>query len=184
MTTFDFNKVREFADALNRKLDLCDHGEGDACATIETSLELYAECCCSFYGAVRQWARDVFAGRVAFDATTERMWLAELERLYSRSMNLSGIIAHLEAPCYALDEGRNLGYALFCLNHLRDNWTTPRLAVGPSARRQLSPDQVATAKEKLAALPPPSKDWEPTYSDQRVRFHKVRSHFREQNARP
>jgi hypothetical protein len=183
MTTFDFNKVREFADGLNGKLDRCDHGEGDQCATIEKSLELYAECCCSFYITARNWARDVFTGKVAFDATTEQMWLAELERLYTRSMKLSGVIARFQAPCYTLDEGRHLTYALFWLDYLRDNWRTPRLAVGPSARRKLSPENIAKAKEKLASLPSLPKDWEPSNLDQRVRLHKIRSFHREQTAR-
>jgi len=184
MTTFDFNKVREFADDLNGKLDRCDHGEGEACATIEKSLELYAECCCSFYTAIRQWARVVFAGRVAFDVTTERMWLAELERLYARAMRLSGLIANFQTPCYTLDEGRNLGYALFLLTRLRDDWKTPSIAVAPSARRQLSSEKIAKAKKKLASLPPLPKNWEPSNPDQRLQFHKLRSSLMKQNVRP
>jgi hypothetical protein len=185
MTTFDFTAVRKLADGLNEKLDRCDHGEGAECATMESALRLYAECCCDFYFAAREWARDVFAGRVAFDATTEQTWLAELERLYQRAVKLADVILELDAPCYALDEECRLQSAVWSLTRLRENWVTPQYAVGPSARRQLSDEMIASAKRQIASLPPLPTDWEPSYPDQRGWLHRIRAERSKiKNARP
>lgn len=175
MTTFDFTQVREFADGLNAKLDQCDHGEGNACATVEKSLELYAVCCCDFYRRVRQWHSDVFYGRVAFDPTTEQTWRAELERLYARALGLADVVRQLEPHCYKLDEKCALESAVWYLSRLRDEWVTPQLAVGPSARRQLNPKAAEDARQRLRSLAPLPKDWEPAYPDQKRLFHRVRS---------
>ena len=173
MTTFDFKQVREFADGLNDKLDRCDNGEGNECATIENALRLYAACCCDFQMKLRQWARDVFAGRVAFDSTTEQTWRAELGRLYDRALKLTELVAQIEVKCYRLDEQCALESAIWNLGRLRDNWVTPKLAVSPSARQQISP--TADTCLRIASLPALPKDWEPSNADQRSLFRRIRS---------
>jgi hypothetical protein len=58
---------------------------------------------------------------------------------------------------------------LWDLDRLLKGWVTPKLAVGPSAKRWRYPDQAATeeGRRRVASLPPLPADWQPV--DPRLR---------------
>lgn len=181
MTTFDLAQVQEFASAINAQLDRCDHGEGAQCATIEAALNLYADCCCQFVDKVRQWARDVFTGKVAFNLKTEQSWKLELTKLYERARSLAEFARRAEFKCWQLDEQKKLDAAIWHLERLINGWVTPKLAVGPSARRKLDGNAIAEARRRIASLTPLPPNWEPEDPVQRAWLHKARS-FRTKTA--
>jgi len=173
MTTFDVNQVKDFADTLNAELDQCENGEGLQCHTIDSSLSYCAERCCRFTDAVRRWGRDVFAGKIAFDAAVEQLWKAELSQLYNRALKLHAIGTQFEAECFVFDGKRKLEASLWNLHQLvAGGWVTPKLSVGPSARQQLAFD--AVDRQVLESLPPLPADWIPSDPGQAAQLRRVR----------
>ncbi len=177
MTTFDFNQVREFAANVNAKLDECENGEGLQCGLIDATLSCCAQQCCKFADGLRQWARDVFSGRVAYDTAAEHLWRAELDKLYDRAVNLLGVSVQAEASCYVLEGQRDLQSSLWNLSQLRTAWVSPKLSVGPSARQAFPADPASlnAFREKIASLPPLPPDWKPHDPRQAVLIPKSQS---------
>ena len=177
MTTFDLVEVRNFATALNVRMNRCDSGEGMECATLDETLRQLATLCCEFREEVRQWGRAVFAGRVAFDPEVERVWIDEGVQLYSRAVDLLAYGGSAEEPCYVLDGKAMLQSALLPLYQILMGWVTPMLAVGPSARQGL-PLKPATAEEvrlRIASLPPLPANWQPVDPRQRSQYRRLRN---------
>ena len=115
-------------------MDQCEHGEGTECATLDACLN----CCADllhFTRKVRQWGRNVFAGRIAFDADADQLWRAEAAHLFLQGNAVMGDWPLAEVPCWDLSGQSRLEAALWNLHQLRDGWVTPKLAVGPSARQ-------------------------------------------------
>jgi hypothetical protein len=156
MTTFDSQQVRNLAADLNAQLDRCDNREGIECYKVDVALDEYAQCCCRFAEALRQWGRDVFAGRVAFDPNAEQLWKAELLQLCSRAMTMLSLGRQAESICFELEGQTKLKAALWSLSRLHAGWVTPALAVGPSARTDpFSDDALGNfARERIASLVP------------------------------
>ncbi len=102
MTMFDLAEVREFTANLGAEMTRCDNGEGMESATVAAVLHSYADICSAFCEKIRQWGRDVFAGRVAFDQKVEQLWRAEGLRLYSRALEMASYGVKIETPSYVL----------------------------------------------------------------------------------
>jgi len=154
MTTFGFQQVRDYAAGVNAELDRCDNGEGGFCDMMDQALELYASRCCTFTNDVRRWARDVFAGRVAFDPGAEQLWKAELVQLYERATKVASMGGEIEEPCFQLSGLNKLRAALWGMNQLITGWVTPRLSVAPAARQGFPADLADEARRRIATLPP------------------------------
>lgn len=163
MTTFDLPEIRGFTANLVARLNQCDNGERMQCATLDAALRHYAALCCEYRDGVRQWGQAIFAGRAAFDPDVERVLRDEGGRLYARAVELLGRGRKAEGACYALDGDAVLRAELWELRRLLDGWVTPKLSVGPAARRglALTPEAAAEAKRRVEALPPLPADWQP-----------------------
>lgn len=172
MTTFDLADVRRFTAEIGTRLDRCDNGEGMECANLDATLRHYAALCCEFRDGVRAWGRSVFAGRLAFDAETDRTWHDEGARLYARAAEFLADGKHAEGGCYVLNGQTALRSALWGLHQLLTPWVTPKLAVGPAARQgsTLTGEVLGAAQEESAGLPPLPADWRPTDSKQQARL--------------
>lgn len=181
MTTFDLKQVNKVAETVNAEMDQCGHGEGVNCATIETIVTCYANGCCSFMQQFRKWTNDVFAGRVAHNEQAERSWQLELTKLRDRAMQLANYVTQAESMCHSLDEENRLCAVIYDMDWILQNWVSPKLAVGPSARRVLKPELVEAARRRVAALKPLPKDWKPYGEDQQKMYQKLRSVTKSKN---
>jgi len=176
MTTFDIADIRGFAADLDERMNRCDNGEGMECADLDGTLRHYAALCRELRKNIRSWGRAVFTGRIAFDPEVEKVFRDEGKQLYSRAVQLLDFGDRAEGVCYMLDGQIFLRAALFDLQKLLNHWVTPQLAIGPSARQKntLTPEQVAEARRRIAALPPLPADWEPTDPRLKMRINKLR----------
>lgn len=181
MTTFDLKQVNEFAQEVNAKLDRCDHGEGIGCTTIEAFLSCYAGNCCDFIQKLRKWRGDVFSGRVAYNEQAERSWQLELTKLRDRTKKLADYATQAEAMCHSLDEENRLCNTIYEMDSILKEWVSPRLAVGPSARRTLKPEAVEAARRRIASLKPLPKDWKPYGEEQQKMYQRFRSVIKSKN---
>ncbi|WP_406697861.1 hypothetical protein V5E97_03335 [Singulisphaera sp. Ch08] len=177
MKTFDLAEVRNFAAYLDSQMRLCDNGEGIECSTLDIALQHYAKLCCDYSNEVRQWGREIFTGRVAFDPKVEQAWREEGLRLFSRALEMASHGQSVEGPCYILDGQKLLWAALFKLHRLLDGWVTPKLAVGPSARQglALNPSAAEEAHRRIDSLPPLPRDWQPVAPHQQALYRKLRT---------
>lgn len=175
--TFELADVRDFAADLNARMDRCDNGEGMECSSLDATLRHYAALCCEYLDKVRQWGREVFAGRVAFDTEVERVWRDEGNQLYGRATEILLYGQTAEVECFTLDGQDALQSALWELYHLLDGWVTPKLAIGPSARQGLAldPEAAEEALRRLESLPPLPNGWQPDDARQRWRYRKLRT---------
>ncbi len=162
MTTFDLAEVRGFTADIHARMNRRDNGEGSECAALNADLRRCDELCREFCDQVRQWGLAVFSGRVDFDPEVEEVLKEDGRRLSSRAMELWRYSQAFETPCSNLDEQVHLKDALWDLDRLINNWVTPKLAVGPSARRWMIPGSAATEEEikRVASLPPLPVDWQ------------------------
>ena len=175
MVTFDSNQVQTYARSVHAKLDQCADGEGMICEGLDKKLTYFADRCWEFSQEIRHWANDIFAGRVGYDPVAEQFWIAELQRLLERAEKewVSG--AQAETDCFLLDGRAKLGAALWTLSELMNPWVSPRLAVGPAARRKLSIDTSSDEfKSRIASLKPRPKDWMPRDKEQAARYKAIR----------
>lgn len=162
MTTFDLAEVRGFTADIHARMNRRHNGEGSECAALGADLRHYAELCREFCNQVRQWGLAVFSGRVELDPEVEEVLKEDGRRLYSRAMELWRYSEGSETSCFSLDEQVHLKDALWDLDRLINRWVTPKLAVGPSARRWMIPGSAATEQEinRVASLPPLPVDWQ------------------------
>ncbi len=144
MITFDLAEVSNFTADIDARMD----------RTLDGTLRHYAELCHEFRDGIRRWGRAVFSGRVEFNPDVERVWLKDGRRLYSRAKDIYASGLKSTGPRESLENLAALETALGDLDRLLTGWVTPRLAVGPSARRRLKPDQAATEEElqRVASL--------------------------------
>ena len=176
MTTFDLSEVLGFAADLDSQMDRCDNGEGIECSTLDAALVRYANLCCKFRDQVREWGRAVFSGRVAYDPDVECAWLDEALRVYKRATDMWTHGQESEGQCYILEGRIFLQAALWDLYRLLSGWVTPKLAVGPSARRERAAangpftDEV---RRRVASLPPLPSSWQPDHVSQRALYRKA-----------
>lgn len=176
MLTFNLQEVRKFTADIGTKLDACDNGEGMECATLESSLQNYAEACCEFCENVRKWGQSVFSGQTQFNREVELMWIEEGKQLYRRAFALWSQSKAAELPCFRLEGQPILQASLWQLYRLVFEWVSPKLAVGPSARHPITnPVDIDKIKDRIASLPPLPPNWEPSDKRQRLIFRKSRS---------
>lgn len=172
MNGFGLAEAKLFAANLESRMDRCDNGEGLECAGLDNTLRNYAKACCEFREAVRQWGREVFSGRAAFDPEVESLLLSEGVKLYSRALEMSAYGERAEVPCYTLDGQGELQSALGALYRLLRGWVTPKLAVGPGAREG-GGTLTAEIRNRIESLRPLPADWQPADPRQRARYRKL-----------
>ena len=177
MTTFSLDCVKAYVASLDERMIRCQNGEGMECATLDAVLRHHARLCCEFLEQIRRWGRDVFAGREPFDSAVERLWLDEGSRLLGHAMELYASGATAEGPCYVLEGQRSLASALFDLTRILEGWTSPELAVGPSARGGLASDSsaIAEVRRRLDALPPLPAEWSPDDPKQQAMYRLLKN---------
>lgn len=156
MKTFDYEQVGAVIAPLKARFEDCTHGEGNACATLDSHLQCCASICFEVVQAVKKWARAVFSGEVIFDPAAESRWRSELAQLHSQAIRVWQVSRKAEVPCYELPGQSELASVLWEMQWLLDNWISPKLSVGPMARSKvkLSDEQKAGVREQLSALPP------------------------------
>ncbi len=155
MKTFDYEQVSAILSPLKAKFQDCAHGEGDQCSTLDKQLDCCAEICFEVHATLASWARDVFAGKIAFDREAENLWRAEVAQIYSQAKRVWQIGRRAEMPCWDLPGQSKLETALWHLNFLLQDWVSPKLSVAPSARvtLQLGRDESVVIRQQLADLP-------------------------------
>jgi len=156
LKTFDYEQVDAVLSPLRAKLDDCAHGEGNACETIDKHLECSATICFELAEAVHKWAREVFSGEVVFDPDAEQAWRAAIKQFYLKARRIWQVGRKAEVPCYELPNQCLLEAAMWHLKLMLDEWVSPKLSVGPSARARvrLNEDERDAVRKQLAALPP------------------------------
>jgi hypothetical protein len=155
MKTCDFEQVSATLEPLKAKFKDCAHGEGNACEKIDNQLDCCAEICFQMVQLFKQWSHGVFCGAVLFDPASEKLWQAEIVQIYLRAVKVWQSGRKAEIPCYELPGQNKLSSALWHLNWLLEQWVTPKLSVGPAARRnlKLTEEQRDLIRKQLAALP-------------------------------
>jgi hypothetical protein len=159
MKTFEYEQVNAILSPLKAKFQDCAHGEGNQCETLDKHLDCWAEICFEVHAAFVTWAKNVFAGKIAFNREVENLWRAELAQIYSQAKKTWQIGRKAEVPCWDLPGQSKLETALWHLNFLLQDWVSPKQSVAPSARvtLQLNADQSAAIHQQLADLPAPAK---------------------------
>ena len=177
MTTFDLAEVRGFTADIHARMDRRVNGEGSDCAALDADLRRYTELCREFYDQVQQWEDAVFSGRVVFHPEAERVWKEGGWRLHSQATEILNRGQDTEAVCYDLAWKRDLQDAIEDLYEMLDGWLTPKLSVGPAAKRWRYPDQAAIdeARRRVASLPSLPSDWQPSDPDQQEVSRKLRT---------
>lgn len=175
MTTFDLAEVTKFTFDLRARIDECENGEGMECANLESTLRNCAKWCDEVRIAIREWGKGVFAGRVAFDAEVEQMFIAEGRNVYQHARDVLSLGKASEDECYVLSGPAFLQAALWRLDQLLRNWVTPTPAIGPSARLGLPLSGAAAeeARQRVAALQPLPAEWQPNDLGQQNRWRKL-----------
>jgi hypothetical protein len=151
MKTFDCEQVNAALSPLKAKFRDCAHGEGNQCETLDKHLDCCAQIRFEVHAALATWARDVFAGKVAFDSEAENLWRAEVSQIYAQAKRIWQIGRKAEVPCWELPGRSKLETALWNLNYLLQDWVSPKLSVAPSARVQLrlDADELAAIRQQL-----------------------------------
>ncbi len=177
MTTCDLAEVCDVTADIRARMNLYENGEGSECAVSDADLRRYADLCREFRDQVEQWGDAVFSGRVEFDPEAERVWKEEGWRLHSRASEMWNRGRMVEAPRRTLERQDALGAALEDLSELLNGWLTPKLSVGPAAKRWRYPDQAATeeGRRRVASLPPLPSDWQPSDPGQQESDRKLRT---------
>jgi hypothetical protein len=177
MTTFDLAEVRGFTADIHARMDRRVNGEGSDCTALDADLRRYTELCREFYDQVQHWEDAVFSGRVVFDPDAERVWQEGGWRLHSQATEILNRGQETKAVCYDLECKRELQDAIEDLYEMLDGWLTPKLSVGPAARRWRYPDQAASdeARRRVASLPALPSDWQPTEPAQQETYRKLRT---------
>jgi hypothetical protein len=150
------------------------------CASLDDTMRYYAGLCHELREKVRQWGREVFAGRVAFDPEVEKVWLDEIFRIYGTSVEAMAYGRAAEEECFILEGAQALRAALWDLECLLQNWRSPTLSVSPSARLglPLQPTAALAARRRIESLPPLPANWQPIDSGQNSKYLKLQKQSR------
>ncbi len=160
LATFDLPTVRRFAAELDSRRAGCN-GEGMFCSDLDETLGCHVAVCQELLGAVTQWAREVFSGRIAFDSEVELVFKAELQRALNEARPLAEHGREVETECFSLERLGSLESYLAHFTFLLKNWVSPQKSVAPAPR--VSPDEAADRqiRERIADLPPLPEGWQP-----------------------
>jgi hypothetical protein len=167
--------LRRFFDDLNDRARRCDNAEGMICSTLDESIDHYVQLCRELRECVNQWARAIFTGRVAFDQAAENLLKEEMSSLLHRAKQVAARGRAMDGQCFVLQGLNSLHFHMADLNYLLDNWVSPRVAVSPAPRVQLSNAVEQQVIERLKSLSPMPSDWCPTDPEQLAIFQKQRS---------
>jgi hypothetical protein len=176
MAPYTIEEARRFTGELEAKQSRCDNNEGNFCSTLDATLSTYADICCDFHEAVRNWASAIFRGDCAYEEAVERHFLFTGAKLLHAAAAILPYAIRAENRCYQLEAKASLELAGNRLADLLDNWVTPEVAVGPSRRlaKSLTREQIESAKLKIAGLPPLAAEWQPYSESQRRLLRKIR----------
>lgn len=174
MMTYDVDGIQQFTANLSAKIAGCENGEGMECATLDAALSRHADICCEFVTAVREWAHDVFTGKIPFDPEAERVWREQGEKLYYSLLEWVELGKAAEAPCYQLDGGSVILWPVSDLAQILKNWVSPRLAVSPAARHLPGVEEIEGARNRLETLPALPAEWRPENRQQAAMFRRLR----------
>jgi len=136
--TFDYEQVSTVLARLKAKFEDCAHGEGNACETLEKHLQCCAAICYEVIESLRNWANGVFTGEVIFDPDAEKIWRLELTQIYARATEMWQIGRKAQVPCWEIPGQGMLASALWDMRWLLDNWVSPKLAVAPMPRSNVT----------------------------------------------
>src|SRR5205814_1847268 len=125
------------------------------CETLDKHLDCCAEICFEVHAAVVDWAKNVFAGKIAFDREAENLWRTEVSQIYAQAKRVWQVGRKAQVPCWELPGQSKLETALWHLSFLLQDWVSPKRSVAPSARvtLQLGADESAAIRRQLANLP-------------------------------
>ena len=82
-TTYDIESVRRFARDVEGRRTICN--EQDFCSELDQHIHCLADLCEAWYGEVRNWAKEVFTGRVNFDPQVEAFFQVELQNAANKA---------------------------------------------------------------------------------------------------
>ena len=175
MTIVDYNQVREYSEGIIAKLDSCENRDGIECAAIDSTMKNCAKYYCEFLGKLGEWGRDIFYGRVAYDAAAEAFWKAQLVHFVERAETLLNHGIEAEDDCNFLEGRNSLAWAVYRLQYVMNYWVTPKIAVGPSARQKPFSDAklVEQIRNRVNGLPQLSADWTPDNPRQKVVLSRI-----------
>lgn len=173
----DLPAVPDFAADFEARLNRCEVGAEEACRSLDGRIDRYVTLSRDLRGYINNWAGQIMAGRIEFDAAHEAALKAEVRRVVqaAKPVALDGW-----AKCSACAPFTDLPGLPALLRHLEDfegllrNWVSPRLAVGPAARVVIPEAAAQQMRERLASLPPLPADWRPADPAQRAQFEQHR----------
>ena len=160
LTTFDLPSVQQFAT--HRDLRRSQrHEEGSCCIDLDELLGRHVTTCEELRGSVDHWAREVFAGRIAFDPEVERVFKDELQRTLSEARPLAEHGRAVETDCFSLEQLAALEDCVAHFTFLLTNWISPQRSTAPAPRVSLGEAIDQQIRERIATLPPLPTDWQP-----------------------
>jgi hypothetical protein len=174
LATFDVTAVRHFTEELNERLRVCDTGEGMVCSTLDDSITFHVKLCEEFWTGINQWARAVFTGKIKLDLDVEEIFKSEAQKLLEHAKPVAARGRAMNWQCYELAGLNALHFHIVGLDYLLENWVSPKSAVGPAPRVQLTDATTDQVIQHLARLAPLPSDWHPTDPEQLAVFQKHR----------
>jgi len=161
LATYDLPAVRRFATELDEQRSNCN-GEGMFCSDLDAAIGCLADVCLKLYGAITEWAREVFAGRVPFEREVEVIFKAELRRALDDANPLVKRGREVATECFTLERLEDLESWVSDFEFLLTNWVSPQQAVAAAPRISSGDAANKEIGELLRDLPPLPAGWCPT----------------------
>ncbi len=129
----------------------CDSGEGMIFSNLDETIAFHVRVCERLQNFVRNWANEVFTGRISFSPESEAALKNEIQEVLTQARKVAQRAIELKGVCYQFEHLNLLcKYVLFFESQV-ENWISPKLSVSPAPRVTLSPktDQEITENIKL-----------------------------------
>ena len=153
LTTYDVNAVKNFAHQLDERRSRCDcHVEGLSCFHVEEAMACHHQLATELLAEVKSWIDQVFRGTVEPNAEVEAIFKAEVETAVSKGRELVELADSEQTECYEYDHLQPLTGQVKRLERFLTFWTSPKLAVGPSARVRPSAQAASEIAANFASL--------------------------------
>ena len=157
IATFDVESVQRFAKDLTQRRANCpdeSHGEGEYCSELDAKMDCRLKLGTELRNAIRDWAMEVFAGRIGFEPQVERIFLVSLRSELAEVQPLLSIARKYETPCYEFKRCTELARLAGKLQFLLDYWVSPKKSVSPGARVATSEEADREIRERVKDMPP------------------------------